>query len=98
MYSILLYGLKNGKPGYGEYCRVYSHEDIHRGLLYRVYTHMPDGVCYTVCCELDIDDKVPNTNRPGNQQIATEEEYVRVTALSVSALTMKELHKLIDAN
>ena len=57
---------------------------------------MPDGVCYCICCELDVDDTVPMTRRPGNQQLTTKEDYVRVTAVWTSALTMEDLYDLTD--
>ena len=94
IYSILLYGLKDsttrikGVPG------VYSHEHILRGTYYLCYTHIPDRFCYCVCCEIDIEDTWPVTCKPGNQQLATREEYVRVTAVWTSALTMVDLHNL----
>ena len=75
IYSILLNGFKNstgentkkGKEG------VYTHETMERGATYRVFTHMPDGVAWCVCCELLIDDS--RSSRPGNQQTATPQEH-----------------------
>ena len=29
------------------------------------YTHMPNSVCYCICCELDIDNTVLMTRKPG---------------------------------
>ena len=93
IYSILLHGLKDNTdsknlPG------VHSCKRGLRGTTYPCYTHMPDGVCYSICCELDIVDIRPLTHRLGNQELATREEYVRVAAVWTSALTMEKLHEL----
>ena len=64
IYSILLYGLKDSTTHIKGVLGAYSHEHILRGTYYQCYTHMPDGVCYCVCCEIDIDDTWPVTKKP----------------------------------
>ena len=93
IYGILLYGLKALEDARLAR-RVFSFKKMLRGKFYQCYTHMPDGVCYSITCELDIDETM--THRLINQKLATQEEYVHVRAVWVSALTVEQLYELMQ--
>ena len=94
IYSIVCNGCKNGRAESTKKGKigVYSHETLERGIAYRKYTFMPDGVAWSVCCELLLDAN--KSARPGNQQTCTPEDCVSLEALWTSGITFADMEKL----
>ena len=65
------------------------------GALYRVFTHMPDGVAWCVCCELLIDPE--RSASPGNQQTATPHEHTCLLAFLTMGIPHAEMLRLVES-
>ena len=93
LYSILCNGVKGGaSPGRRSRVGVFSHATLWRASAYQVWTFMPDGVAWTVCCEVLIDPA--KSIGCGNQQTCSNEEGVFLIAFWISGITFAEMKNL----
>ena len=94
IYSILCNGLKEVEiPGRKGLTGVFSHATLERAFPYMAHTLMPDGVAWSVCCELLIDPSYTATRRD-NQLNCTLEDNVILIAFWTSGITFANLKEL----